>query len=67
MKHSNLLLNNDSRLHAFDKERLLAILNLNNLDFRDKLIKTNAFTLLYNVKSKTKNASNLERFVRITL
>jgi heptaprenylglyceryl phosphate synthase len=67
MKHNNLLLNNDSRSHAFDKERLLTILNSSNLDFRDKLTKTNAFTLLHNVKSKTKNALNLERFVRTTL
>jgi len=67
MKHNYFLLNNDSRSHAFDKERLLTILNFNNLDFRDKLTKTNAFTLLHDVKLKTKNASNLKRFVRITL
>lgn len=67
MKHSNLLSNNDLRSHAFDRERLLAVLDSSNLDFRDKSTKTNAFTLLHDVKSKTKNASNLERFVRTTL
>jgi len=66
MKHNNLLLNNDSRLYAFDRESLLAILDFSNLDFRDKSTKTNAFTLLYDVKSKTKNTSNLEKFIRIT-
>jgi len=67
MEHSNLLSNNGSRSHAFDRERLLAVLGPGNLDFRGKPTKTNAFTLLHGVEPETKNASDLGRFVRTTL